>query len=151
MKADDERVGQTLLYEATRTAGGDRAATGGNRGAELDPVITPLFPLNGPVAGVYMEHNGVAAAEEERLEERKKGFGGERIKRHEGFLPLAYGDGGPLVKMPKLSSATRSAMRPSTKRPVSSMKAEFPPVVKQPLVWSWIRMVRADWAARRVD
>ena len=31
------------------------------------------------------------------MEERKEGFGGEKIKRYEGFLPLAHGDGGPLV------------------------------------------------------
>ena len=110
----------------------------------MDPFITPLFPLNGPVAGVYMEHNGVAAAEEERLQEKKKGFGSNAM-RDSSRWPMA------MAGHSMVSLAIRSAMRPSTKRPVSSMKAEIPPVVKQPLAWSWIRMVRADWAARRVD
>ena len=30
------------------------------------------------------------------MEVRKEGFGGEKIKRYERFLPLAHGDGGPL-------------------------------------------------------
>ena len=30
------------------------------------------------------------------LEVRKEGFGGEKIKRYEGFLLLAHGDGGLL-------------------------------------------------------
>ena len=55
------------------------------------------------------------------------------------------------VKMPMVSLATRSAMRPSMKRLVSSMKAEIPLVVEQPLAsWCWIRMAREAWAARRV-
>ena len=46
------------------------------------------------------------------------------------------------VKMLMVSAATRSAMRPSTKRLVSSMKADTPPVVEQPPAWSWIRRAR---------
>ena len=51
MKTDDEQVDPALLVIPTRTAGGDCAATGVSRGAEFDPVIAPLLPLNGPVAG----------------------------------------------------------------------------------------------------
>ena len=46
------------------------------------------------------------------------------------------------VKMLMVSAATRSAMRPSTKRLVSSMKADTPPVVEQPPAWSWIGRAR---------
>ena len=46
------------------------------------------------------------------------------------------------VKMLMVSAATRSAMRPSTKRLVSSMKADTPPVVEQPPAWSRIRRAR---------
>ncbi len=48
------------------------------------------------------------------------------------------------VKMLMVSVATRSAMRPSTKRPVSSIKAETSPVVEQLPAWSWIRTARAS-------
>ena len=49
------------------------------------------------------------------------------------------------VKMLMVSVATRSAMRSSTKRPVSSIKAETPPpVVEQLPAWSWIRTARAS-------
>ena len=47
-----------------------------------------------------------------------------------------------VVKMLMVSAATRSAMRSSTKRLVSSMKADTPPVVEQPPAWSWIRRAR---------
>ncbi len=39
---------------------------------------------------------------------------------------------------------TRFATHPSTKRPMSSIKADTPPVVEQPPAWSWIRRARAS-------
>ena len=32
-------------------------------------------------------HSSVTTTEEERFEDQKEGFGGEKIKRNEGFLP----------------------------------------------------------------
>ena len=48
------------------------------------------------------------------------------------------------VKMLMVSVATRWAMRPWTKRPVSTIKAETLPVVEQLPAWSWIRTARAS-------
>ena len=85
VKTDDEQSAD----EAKHSAGGDSAATGGSRGAEFDTVIAPLLLLlNGPVVG---------ERKKERLVESKEEFGGGKIKCHLGYLPLAYGDGGPLV------------------------------------------------------
>ena len=46
------------------------------------------------------------------------------------------------MKMLMVSLATRSAMHPSTKRPLSSIMVEIPPTMEQPLA-------RADWVKRR--
>ena len=98
METADEGICPALLDETMRGASSDGPAAGGGWDAELDPVISTLFPKDGLVSGVVMKHRGVTPAEEERMEIWIEGAGGgKKVELHTGFLELTHCNNRPLV------------------------------------------------------
>ena len=74
-----------------------RLSGAAGRGAELDPVISTLFPKDSLVTGVVMKQCGVAPAEGERMEFWIELAGRGEVELHARVLTLTHCNGKPLL------------------------------------------------------